>query len=44
MWDRLRAKVGSLVTDDPWYDWADQWLDNKTRLPYHEWLKHRENR
>lgn len=38
---RLNNWVMSLVSDDPYYDWADQRLDGLTDLPYHEWLRQR---
>ena len=34
----------NIISDDPWYDWADQYLDGLTSLTYDEWTKQKENR
>lgn len=31
----------NIVSDDPWYDWADQRLDGHVTVSYAEWLEHR---
>ena len=34
-------KKFNIISDDPWYDWADQSLDGLTNLSYAEWLSRR---
>ena len=31
----------NIISDDPWYDWADQRLDGLTNLTYEQWLERR---
>lgn len=31
----------NLISNDPWYDWADQRLDGLTDLSFEEWKENR---
>jgi glucose-6-phosphate dehydrogenase assembly protein OpcA len=35
----LRRIIDSFISDDPWYNYADQFLDGDTNLTYDEWLE-----
>lgn len=36
---KAKPRVFGLVTDDPWYDWADQYIDGDIDIGYDEWTE-----